>query len=223
MTDRDPFWPVPRDYELEPLDEREQARLDAEMEAARRRRDEIGYGPFPHLGDGVVRRVNFVDSYGVLTALTQARVEYLGRILATEIAARGYRPQDVLVGARYSVDQKSGDRVEIGEEIRALVALEREERDRLGKLLGDGVKIGVQIQQAEAVRAYADTVALAQQALLQELGIDDSDEVASRAAMRAVLIARRRQSYDDGDPEALAGPPLTRAERQRLLSKAIAA
>lgn len=218
--DGDPFWPVPRDYELEPLDERERARLEAETVAAQRRRDVEGYGPFPHLGDGVIRRVNFVDHYGYLTALAVARVEYLGRILATEIAAAGFRPADVLVGSKYSVDQRSGDRVEVGEELRALVALEAQERDRAGKLLGDGVRIGVQIQQAEAVRAYADVVALAQQALLQELGLDSEDEAASRAAMRAVLIARRRQGFDDGDPDAVAGPPLTAAERRRLLSKA---
>ncbi len=118
-------------------------------------------------------------------------------------------------------DEQELQTAETGEAIRALVALEAQERDRAAKLLHQGVKIGIQMRQVEAMRAYGDTVALAMQQLCRELGISPEEEAVSRAAMRAVIIARAAQGAAEGDADTDAGPALTDAERERVLVRAL--
>lgn len=115
------------------------------------------------------------------------------------------------------------ERIETGEGIRALVVLEGQERDRAAKLLHQGIKIGVQVKQVEAMRAYGDTVALSLIHFARQLGLDPADVVVGRAAARAVLAARIELGANEGDPDRDAGPPLDRSERARVLTAALAA
>lgn len=133
----------------------------------------------------------------------------------------GYTYTAAVVGT--GRDEQELQRVETAESIRALVALEAEERDRAAKLLHQGIRIGVQVKQVEAMRAYGDTIALAMQAFAAQLGIDTDDELVSRAAARAVILARLAQGAVEGDPDVDGGPELSAAERRGLLVRALPA
>lgn len=108
-----------------------------------------------------------------------------------------------------------------GEAVRALLVLEGQERDRAERLVRNGVKIGIEIQQVEAMRAYGDTMAMSLREFAAELGIDPDDELVARAAVRAVLSARTAQGADEGDPDRDGGPRLSLDERRAVLTRAL--
>jgi hypothetical protein len=201
----------------------------------------------PHLGDGVVRQVGLLDAYGQLVAVSVARAEFLGELLAAQFAAA--RTMDIrrstaradaagehdvdravdapdgaggLIGHTYSVAASEADgieRIAVGEEIRALARLEAEERDRAAKLIRDAIRLGIELHQAEALRTYGASIAASLQALVRELGLDEHSPEVNRAAQRAVFVARRQLGTDEGDPDVEVGPPLTEAERVRALTR----
>jgi hypothetical protein len=119
-------------------------------------------------------------------------------------------------------DEQELQRIETGEAVRALVVLERDERKEAARLLHQGLKIGVQVEQIEAMRRYGDTVSLTLQAFCRELGIDPGDAAVGRAAVRAVILARAMQGANEGDPDRDGGPALDDEERQRVLGRALA-
>lgn len=200
-------------------------------------------GALPRVGDGVVRQVNLLVAYSELIAISMARAEFLGALLAEQIAADGEgdtaawdpdaepRGPEVgagLVGFTYaaSVVGEGGrdgathlERVATGEEIRALAKLESDERDRAARLIKDAMKIGVELHAAEAMRTYGASIAASLQAFTRELGIDEHAPEVERAAKRAVLTARRAVGQDEGDPDRIVGPALTEAERERVLRR----
>lgn len=194
----------------------------------------------PRLGDGVVRQVSILNAYSELIAVSLARAEFLGALLAqqhgdadADAENRGWDDGVApdpgvapgLIGHTFAAsviqdgrDQSHLERVATGEEIRALVKLEADERDRAASLLKEAVRMGVEIHAVEARRTYGSTVAATIQAFVRELGIDENSQEVSRAAERAVYAARRALGQDEGDPDVEAGPPLTAAERARAIA-----
>jgi hypothetical protein len=177
-------------------------------------------GALPRVGDGVRRQVSFLEAYSELVAVSLARAEFLGALLAEQIAD-AQRPTEGLVYTQHAfqgVDEDGGQQLaEIGEDIRALVKAEADERDRAARLIRDAIKIGVQIHQAEAMRSYGATIAASLQAFARELGLNEHSPEVNRAAARAVLVARRAVGQDEGDPDRV-GPALTADERARVLA-----
>ncbi len=130
----------------------------------------------------------------------------------------GFTYAAATVGDRGSTEL---DRVATGEEIRGLVKLEADERDRAARLIKDALRLGADLQKTEVMRGYAATVSAALRVLIGELGLSMDDATVLRAAKRAGLAARRAVGQDDGDPDLLIGPALTSAERGRLLADAL--
>lgn len=174
----------------------------------------------PHLADPAVRPVQFADVYARLLAVSIARAEFYGALLAEQFERAGAGGSDdvagdydpgprgalgALVGDTYDLD-KHGDPVPTAEAIRALVKLEADERDRAARLARDGIRIGVQARQVDVMRSYGHTVVTAMRELCRELGWDWNGEETRRAAQRAIISARSQLGV-----EALArgsdGPP----------------
>lgn len=130
----------------------------------------------------------------------------------------GYTYAATVVGV--GTDQ-SVEMVPTGEEVRALVKLEAEERDRAAKLIEKALKIGVTLQQIEMLRTYGNTIAAALQTFAVEVGLSLDDQAVLRAAQRAGLGARRQLGQDDGDPDRLVGPAMAPGERVSALREAL--
>lgn len=200
-------------------------------------------GAFPRVGDGVTERINLLEAFAELCAVSVARADYYGRLLAEQIErASGTRDVDEpsrvgwpgptgaggLIGYTLATNVTgpvANQEIEVtptGEEVRALVKLEAEERDRAARLIKDALKVGISLQQVEVIRSYAGTVAAALHTVTAELGFTMDDDIVQRAAKRAALAARRALGEDDGDPDVHAGPALTAVERVRILREALA-
>lgn len=184
----------PADPTLPPLPPRDatEARIAATL--ARR---------LPRYGDPDLKPIQFAEAYAQLTAVAVARAEFYGQLLAEQYANQGTRDHHGepvadtgapgLVGYKYDL-AKDGTAVAVGEEIRALVALEAQERDRAAKLIRDGVRLGIEAKQVDVMRSYGHTVVAALKALCVQLGIPWEDE-ARLAAQRAILAARTGMGY----------------------------
>lgn len=201
----------------------------------------------PRVGDGVTQRINLLASYAELAAVAMARAQFLGDLLEQQWQAADYgaldgdqmAPADPetglggpetaagLIGYTYSSavvghgDGATLERTATGEQIRALVELEGRERDRAAKLIESCLKIGVELEQVEVIRAYARTISVAIQGIVSELGLSMTDEAVLRAAKRSALAARRAMGQDDGDPDMHIGPAPTAGERVRVLRAAL--
>jgi hypothetical protein len=180
----------------------------------------------PHYGSPELRPVQFAETYARLLALSVARLEFLGELLAEEYErlsdartsdhpdfAEGddYDPGDrgamgALVGATYGI-AKDGYTLAIGENIRALVKLEAEERDRAARLAKDGIRIGIEAKQVDVMRSYGRTVVASLRALCEELGVSWEEEGTRRAAQRAILTARTGLNQQVFTADR-AGPPV---------------
>lgn len=165
----------------------------------------------PQYGDPNLKPIQFAEVYARLLALSVARLEFLGELLAAEYARHSdsdestdeglYDPGSVdpgqdggiraIVGNTYDLD-KFGTPVPIGEAARALFKLEAEERDRAARLAKDAIRIGVQARQVDVMRSYGHTVVASMRALCEQLGIDWAEEATRRAAQRAIITARSR-------------------------------
>lgn len=165
----------------------------------------------PHLASADLRPVQFAEAYAQLAAVSKARAEFYGELLAGMFDAwdrhgsadsidpdwdedDDYNPGDgggmkALVGNTYDLS-KDGLAVPTGEAIRALVKLEAEERDRAAKLMRDGIRIGIEAKQVDVMRSYGRTVVASLRALCAELGIDWAEEATRLAARRAIISAR---------------------------------
>lgn len=179
----------------------------------------------PHYGSPEVRNVQFAEVYARLTSVAIARAEFYGAILAEvyEHHRDGQAPfndfDDVvpglgaLIGDTYAGDG-AGGRLATGEAIRALVALERDERDRAARLAKEGIKLGLEAKQVDVMRTFGRTVVEAMRQLSGELGVNWADPATRRAAQRAVLAARAALGVDVRSPNEI-GPALTPEERRR--------
>jgi hypothetical protein len=195
-------WADPADPTLPPVS----AGSAAERRAARVLADRL-----PGYGDPAVRPVQFAEAYAHLVAVSCARAEFYGILLADQYEREGVTG---LIGHKLDVD-RFGDTHEVSEELRGLVRLEAEERDRAAKLIKDGVRLGIEAQKVDVMRSYGRTVVEALKALCGELGIPWEDGT-RRAAQRAILAARTTLGYQVTAPDR-AGPPLTAEERTRLI------
>lgn len=171
---------------------------------------------FPRYGAPDVRPVQFAEVYAGLMATAAARAEWLGAVLEDAVRREGL---DGLVGGTYGLT-KDGEAVQIGEDVRALAKLEAEERARAERLARDGIRIGIEASQVDAMRSYGKTVITAMRCLVEELGLPWTHEAVARVARRSLLKARMQLGFDVRPPDE-AGPPLTEEERAGLLRAAL--
>lgn len=165
----------------------------------------------PTFGDPNIRPIQFAEAYAELTSVSLARVQFLGELLAQAYEREGIAG---MIGHKWDSD-KHGTLYAQSEEVRALVRLEAEERDRAAKLIRDGTKLGLQAQKVDVMRSYGQTVVTALRMMCAELGVEWENDT-RRAAMRAILQARS-VAGEQQVPAGRAGPPLTPEQRQRIL------
>lgn len=165
----------------------------------------------PTFGDPAIRPIQFAEAYAQLTAVALARAEFLGELLAQAYEREGIGG---MIGHTWDAD-RHGTLYASGEEMRALVRLEAEERDRAAKLIRDGARLGLEARQVDVMRSYGQTVVAALRMMCAELGMEWEDTT-RRAAMRAILQARS-VTGEQQVPAGTAGPPLTEQQRQRII------
>lgn len=173
---------------------------------------------FPRYGSPDVNPVEYADTYARLMATAAARAEWLGQLLQDALSRHG---EGALVGEVYQLT-KTGERVAVSEEVRALVKLEAEERTRAERMARDGIRLGIEASQVDTMRSYGRTVITAMRWFAQEFGLPWTDPVVSRIARRALHGARMELGFDVRPPDE-AGPPLSAEERARVLQTALAA
>lgn len=176
-------------------------------------------GRLPYYGSPEVRGIQFANGFAELAAVAFARAEFYGALLAAQYERQGLGGLiGVQVGALVLTTDKDRQRLETfekSEEVRALVALEAQERDRAAAMVEKGIKLGMEAKQVDALRSYGKTVAEFARAFTEETGMNWSDPAIRRAAQRALLTARERLGAEIR-PAAAAGPPLTEVERARI-------
>ena len=176
----------------------------------------------PHYGSTDLRPIQLAEVYSRLTSVAVQRAAFYGRKLDEAFAREGlgalvgYRMDAVVLrGGKDMPDEL--EQYAVGEEIRALVALEAQERDRAERLTREAVKLGLEAKRVDVMRSYGKAVAAVTRAFVDELGLDWTNPVVRRAAQRAVLASRQALGFDYRSPEAV-GPRLSpeeRAEAQR--------
>jgi hypothetical protein len=166
----------------------------------------------PHVGSTDLKPVQFAEAYARLVAVSLARAEFLGHLLAE---AYERERTAALIGHRIDSD-KFGELYEVGEETRGLAAMEERERDRAAKLIKDGLRIGIEAKHVDVMRGYGRTVVNSMRLLCRELGVSWDDAATRRAASRAIVGARTDQGETVVSMDR-AGPPLTPEERFRLI------
>lgn len=176
-------------------------------------------GRLPYYGSPEVRGIQFANGFAELAAIAFARAEFYGVLLAAQYERQGLGGLiGVQVGGLALADGKDQQRLETfekSEEVRALVALEAQERDRAASMVEKGIKLGMEAKEVDALRSYGKTVAEFARAFTEETGMNWSDPATRRAAQRALLTARERLGAAIR-PAAAAGPPLTEVERERM-------
>jgi hypothetical protein len=188
------------------------AQDDLEREAAEQ---------LPHYGSPDLQPVLIAEVYAKLLAVAVKRVEFYGRKLDDAFQREG---MDALIGFRMDAAVLSGgkdapailEQYAVGEELRALVVLEAQERDRAERLSKDAVRLGLEAKRVDVMRSYGKAVAAVTRALVDELGLDWSRPEIRRAAQRAVLASRQSLGFDYRSPETV-GPRLSHEERAQAL------
>jgi hypothetical protein len=171
----------------------------------------------PHYGSPDLRPVQLAEVYSRLAAVAVGRAEFYGRKLDEQFQAEGlggligYRMDAAVVGGGKNMPAEL-ERYEVGEELRALVVLEAQERDRAERLAREAIKMGLEAKKVDVMRSYGKAVAAVTRAFVDELGLDWTDQRVRRAAQRAVLASRQHLGFDYRSPEAV-GPRLTPEER----------
>lgn len=179
----------------------------------------------PHYGSPDLRPVQLAEVYSRLAAVAVGRAEFYGRKLDEQFAAEGmagligYRMDAAVVGGGKSAPAEL-ERYEVGEELRALVMLEAQERDRAERLAREAIKMGIDAKRVDVMRSYGKAVAAVTRAFVDELGLDWTNPHVRRAAQRAVLASRQHLGFDYRSPEAV-GPRLTPEERAAVARGAI--
>jgi hypothetical protein len=174
----------------------------------------------PHYGSTDLRPVQLAEVYARLTSVAVERAAFYGRKLDEAFAAEG---MGALVGFRMDAVVLRGgkdmpDELEqyaVSEELRALVVLEAQERDRAERLTREAVKLGLEAKRVDVMRSYGKAVAAVTRAFVEELGMDWTDPAVRRAAQRAVLASRQSLGFDYRSPETV-GPRLTPEERAQV-------
>lgn len=175
----------------------------------------------PHYGSPNLRPVQLAEVYSRLTSVAVERAAFYGRKLDEAFAAEG---MGALVGYRIDAAVLRGgkdmpdelEQYQVSEELRALVVLEAQERDRAERLTREAVKMGLEAKRVDVMRSYGKAVAAVTRAFVEELGLDWTRPEIRRAAQRAVLASRQTLGFDYRSPEAV-GPRLSVEERTRVL------
>lgn len=166
----------------------------------------------PHLGTPELRQIQLAEAYAQLVAVAMARAEFYGELLAEAYEREGFGS---LVGKKIAAAGKDGVLYEASEELRALVTLEAQERDRAATLVEKSVRLGLEARRVDVLRSYGHTVVASLKAMCAELGIPWEVET-RRAAQRAILAARTALGHGLDAPDA-AGAALSPEERAKLL------
>lgn len=195
-------WASPADPTLPPPDPTGRAEARSATLLAQR---------LPHYGSPELRQIQLAEAYAQLCAVSIARAEFYGELLAEAFEREG---MGALVGKKMAAAGKEGILFEASEEVRTLVTLEAQERDRAAKLIKDAVRLGIEAKRVDVLRSYGHTVVASLKAMCVEVGIP-WDDLARRAAQRAIISARTGLGYDNTSPDR-AGPALTPEERHRL-------
>lgn len=167
---------------------------------------------FPRYGSPDVRNVQFAETFAHLMAVSAARAEWLGELLQDQLERHGL---EAMISTTYATT-RTGDVVEVGQEVSVIAKLEAEERNRAERLARDGIRIGIEASQVDSMRSYGKTVVTAMRALVEELGLDWKDPAMTRISRRALLTARHQLGFDVRPPDE-AGPALSPVERGRVL------
>lgn len=167
---------------------------------------------FPRYGSPDVRPVQFAEAYANLMAVAAARAEWLGELLQGQLARDGL---GAMIGHTYALSA-DGNAVPVSEELRALAKLEADERARAERMARDGIRLGIEASQVDAMRSYGKTVVATMKAFAAELGLPWNDPAVTRVARRALLTARQELGFDVR-PANEAGPGLSVEERSRVL------
>lgn len=179
----------------------------------------------PHYGSPDLRPVQLAEVYSRLAAVAVGRAAFYGRKLDEAFQAEG---MGALIGFRMDAAVVGGgkgmpaelEQYEVGEELRALVVLEAQERDRAERLAREAIKMGLEAKRVDVMRSYGKAVAAVTRAFVDELGLDWTDPLIRRAAQRAVLASRQHLGFDYRSPEAV-GPRLTPDERAQVVRGAL--
>lgn len=150
-----------------------------------------------------------------LLAAAKDRLDWASAELAAQIADEGLAG---VVGRVHGVTPQ-GETVELREEIRALVALEAEERDRVAALAKDIARLG--LDSGQALRDAATMLAAALRSVIRELGLNEQTEPVMRAMRRAMMVARQAAGHPEHHPDEIGSLP-TAAERVAVLRAALA-
>lgn len=175
----------------------------------------------PHYGSADLRPVQLAEVYSRLAAVAVGRAAFYGRKLDEQFRAEGlggligFRMDAAVVGGGKNAPAEL-ERYEVGEELRALVVLEAQERDRAERLAREAIKMGLEAKKVDVLRSYGKAVAGVTRAFVEELGLDWADPAVRRAAQRAVLASRQHLGLDYRSPEAV-GPRLSPEERAQAL------
>lgn len=168
-------------------------------------------GKLPYYGSPDTRAIQFANGFAELAAVAFARAEFYGALLASQFDHDG---MEGLIGYEMAA-AASKDDIEVyekAEKMRALVALEAEERDRAAAMTEKGIRLGMEASKVDAMRSYGKTVAEFARAMAHEFGLDWSAEPTRRGVQRALLAARQKLGFELKPPSA-AGAPLTTEER----------
>lgn len=150
-----------------------------------------------------------------LLAAARDRLEWASAELAAQCEEQGLAG---VVGRVYGVTPQ-GERVALREEVRALVALEAEERDRVAALAKDIARLG--LDSGQALRDAATMLAAAMRSMVRELGLDEQQDPVLRAMRRAMMVARQAAGHPEHHPDQIGSLP-TAAERVAVLRAALA-
>lgn len=158
------------------------------------------------------------DSHPAIAAgrqlhLAVARAEYLGELLADQLAAEGIAG---LIEGDRAVQSKDGTVIPVPESVRALVTLEAAERDRVAAMSATIARLG--LDEARARQDVAQVVSGALLRFADEVGLPMTDDRVLRAAKRSGLAATQPEVRVD----QVAGPAVSVAERAALLAAAAA-
>lgn len=170
----------------------------------------------PHLGSPDLKPIQLAEMFSRLAAVAMARAEFLGALLAEQFEAHGLKS---LIGHRMAlVDDGDGEShtEPLNEELRGLVVLEAQERDRAERLAREGLKLGIEAKKTDVLRGYGRTVAEGMRMFALELGVNWNDAAVRRAAQRAVIGARQNLGFSIDSPDRF-GPRMQPEERQRML------
>lgn len=138
---------------------------------------------------------NVAELYARLISVAAERAQLYGAQLAAAYAEVGDK---ALSRTTYLVDQHTGELVESGEQITALVKLEMDERKTLERLIVQGARLGLERRAVEAIARQGSVLVSALRRFAEAMGLDFNDPTVRRQLQAALLAAREQAEREDG-------------------------